>query len=459
MTCEQAANLLADRVDSRQAVQTAPELEAHLATCATCRAAAEALASQERLLVEAFADRRAAAVGLANRVNALVLNEPVRSPAPRPVLRIARALLAAAAGFAIAVLVFRPWNKPVVVSPVPTTQAVAPAAQLSLATGRVFVCPDHSQDWRPLETGGSVGAGVRVRTAPSVRCELKMADGSEVRLNDQTEIRVAGARRIEVAAGQVYSSVVRRDEAFVVHAPSAGATLTALGTGFDVACSASSAVLTVAEGSVQAAASSGQTVVKKGESVSISAGQLADKQAVASLMQATAWVDEILVMKGRDNPELSRRVDDIFAQLGQSKMWYMQAQEVRRLGDHCVVPLTRYIQSDRSKNSDQQAKRRQAADIIGDVATTSSLPELINLLNDPDGEVRYSAARALRRLTGQDLEFAPEEWRDQSFMTCVPPIQRWHAWWEKNKGNFPTANPSAVKPIEVVKSPPGERKG
>jgi hypothetical protein len=177
-------------------------------------------------------------------------------------------------------------------------------------------------------------------------------------------------------------------------------------------------------------------------------------------MRATQWVDEILVMKGRGNPELTRRIDDIFAQLGHEKMWYMNAQEVRRLGDHCVVPLARYIQSDRSKRTvDDRSKRREAARIIGDVATTGSIPELINLLADDDGDVRYAAATALRRLTGNDHGRAPQQWRDQPLMTCTPQIEDWHAWWDKNKRRFPGADPDAVKPVEMVKQGPLQKKG
>jgi len=123
------------------------------------------------------------------------------------------------------------------------------------------------------------------------------------------------------------------------------------------------------------------------------------------------------------------------------------------------VPLTRYIQSDRSqKTGDDRTKRKEAARIVSDVATTASIPELINLLADNDGDVRYAAARALQRLTGQTYGLRPEQWRDQPLLTCAPAVERWHGWWEKNKGMFPGADPDAVKPVEVVKKQP-ELKG
>src|SRR5207248_4974022 len=120
----------------------------------------------------------------------------------------ARPHLAAAAGFALTILITRPWHKPntsPVAAGTTTTSAVKPQpiAQLSLATGAVFVCPANSDQWHALETGGPVEAGAKIRTGPKVRCEFKLTDGSEVRLNSQTEVCLPAPRRVEVAGGQI----------------------------------------------------------------------------------------------------------------------------------------------------------------------------------------------------------------------------------------------------------------
>jgi hypothetical protein len=295
---------------------------------------------------------------------------------------------------------------------------------------------------------------MQVRTGPNVRCEFKLTDGSEVRLNSDTQVTLASPRRVDLSGGQIFSAVYHQPDnaPFVVGAAPAGATLTALGTAFDVSCKPGKATLTVVEGSVQVQGSAGQNVIKGGEALTVTDGRFGDKTQVENLMLATRWVNEILVLKGRDNPELARRIDDIFAQLGQDKMWYLAAEEVRNLGDHCVIPLVRYIQSDRSKiNDGERMKRREAARIVGDVATTWAIPELINLLADGDGEVRYPAARALQRLTGQNLGRAPEQWRDQPLMTCAPTVTQWHTWWQRNQSNYPGVNPQALQPTEIVK--------
>jgi hypothetical protein len=483
VNCEQADNLIGARVDGEISDDDRVHLERHLEACARCRATADAMQGLDVALDRAFVGRRHAAAGVAERVMAEFRatggdGARVIRPASTGWVRWGRPLMAAAAGFVVAVILLRgPWREAatrlnssqasgggrLAVGPATAPQHTPVVGQLALSTGAVFVCPADSTQWRPLASGGDVQAGVRVRTGPKVRCEFRMADGSEVRLNSGTEVTMRSPRRVDVAGGQVFSSVRRRDEsdAFIVMAEPAGATLTAVGTAFDVACAPGSkaATLTVVEGSVKLAARDGQDVIKGGEAIRVDDGRLEDKRQVESLMRATQWVDEILVMKGRDNAELAKRIDDIFAQLGHDKMWYMNAQEVRRLGDHCVVPLTRYIQSDRSQKTEgDRMKRKEAARIVSDVATTASIPELINLLADNDGDVRYAASRALQRLTGQTYGLRPEQWRDQSLLTCAPAVEQWHGWWEKNKGLFPGADPDAVKPVEVVKKQP-ELKG
>jgi ferric-dicitrate binding protein FerR (iron transport regulator) len=472
MRCDEAVNLISSNLDGEIARDDRSGLDEHLSTCPACREIAGELTLQNAQLTRAFAARRRAAGDLAERVIAQLPTSSVVTRR-RSFWSTWSPLLAAAAGFAVALMIFRPWNanraggvNPVnQVINVPSTGTTPKdmVARLALATGRVFVCPSGSDQWRPLETGGQVEPGAAVRTDPKARCEFKMADGSEVRLNSDTQATLHAPRKVEVASGQIFSTVITAktpEDRFVVHAAPAKAELVAMGTAFDVTCSPkeSKATLTVVEGSVKVAAksgsASGEEVLKAGETIDLAGGgAFGDKKQVQNLMQATQWVDEILVMKGRDNQELARRMNHLFAMLGQDKMNYMAEEEIRRLGDHCVVPLTRYIESDLSKGRDRN--RHNAARLVADVATTSSIPELINLLADRDGEVRYHAARALQRLTGDAAQATasarPQEWRDQSLMQCTPMIDQWHAWWDKNKSRYPGADPDAVKPVDVAK--------
>lgn len=461
MDCELAANLTAARID-REALPPADEaaLDAHLAGCAACRDAAQAMRVQDAQLLRAFAPRRDAARRVAERVNARIAAE--RRPSMGGARRIGlTAALAAAAGFALAVFTFRPWEQrgsTIVIQQLPATAPAptAPAppaaasvirptlATLSLATGLVEFKPAGTLDgdpWQPLSTGASIAAGDRVRTGPKVRCEFVMPEGSQVRLNNSTELRFRDTRLLDLSEGQLWSSVASADDPFRVQL--AGATVTALGTQFDIQRSSGQSVLTVVEGSTRVSrAGSGarpgaggadETVVRSGQRLAIdAAGRAGQPEQVHNLVVATRWVHEILLMKGRGNDELAGRVDDLFAQIGEGKMAFMVEDEIRALGDHCVVPLARYIRSDRSRGQDE--KRQAAARILSDVAQPWSAGELIELLDDADGEVRYHAARALDRLTGETMDRTPDDWR-----AGRSTLQDWRQWWEKNKERFPGA--------------------
>ena len=451
MTCEDCLNLLSARLDGELPADDRVQLDAHLSECSACRATADAFVLQDADLRRAFLPRQRAARDLAERV---IAHLPHRRAYRIPWLPV---LLAAAAGFAIAFVLFhRPPNarptQPIVQHQTTTTQpstqpsptSPTPVARLALATGKVMFCCPGDAGWSPMPTGGEVPPGTRVRTGPDVRCEFQTADGSEVRLNADTEVQIQSPRRVEVAGGQVWSSVAKAPQPF--EAQAGGAVFTALGTQFDLRAQAQAAVLTVVEGSVRVRAGSNQDVLNAGQQLEVSAdGRLGDKTAVRDLALATRWVNEILVMKGRDNPEMAKRIDDLFARIGQEKMSIMYEEEIRALGDHCVIPLTKYIQSDRSNGESQ--KRAIAARIVSDVAPPWAIPQLIALLNDREGEVRSAAARGLQRLTGQSLGRSTDQWREDSLYTCQPTINRWQSWWQQNRNRFPGVPPDQQPPV------------
>src|SRR5207237_776898 len=191
---------------------------------------------------------------------------------------------------------------------------------------------------------------------------------------------------------------------------------------------AQSATLTVVEGSTRVKGKGGERVVSSGNQIKITSGTPGEAEAVSSLPVATRWVNELLMMKGRDTEELHKRVDRLLAAIGNEKMSYMYEDEIKALGDHCVLPLTRYVQSPLSANDPR--KRHQAARICSEMAQPWSIPQMIELLSDDDGEVRFYAARALLRLAGNGMGHNPEDWRRQKFAKA---IDDWQEWWQDHK--------------------------
>lgn len=441
MDCELATNLISARLDGQINPADAALLDAHLATCEPCRLTAEALAQQDESLHEAFAPRRAAATAVAGRVMRRIQLEPAASPKPTK----SRAwwlpmALSAAAGFALAVVILAPWKKsppPVVDKTTPTTNGTTPvqppaAATLSVATGAIEVRLPGQSGWTVMPTGGTIPANARVRTADGVRCEFIMADASEVRLNGGTELVFTSPRTFNLVAGQVYTSVRPGPTIFEVALADASISSSAHAQ-FDLLATApDAAVLTVVEGATHFRSRTAEQLVKTGERVKLDRGTLGEKQAVRNLTIATNWVNELLVMKGRDNQELVKRIDQLFAEIGRTKMESMFEEEIKALGDHCVIPLTRYVQSPQGKA--EPYRRNKAMQILADMAQPWSIPDLIPMLDDDSADVRYHAARALRRLAGTDLNITPENWRDRRDRGL---IRKWDEWWATNRHRYP----------------------
>jgi hypothetical protein len=213
-----------------------------------------------------------------------------------------------------------------------------------------------------------------------------------------------------------------------------------LGTEFDIAADAKDATLTVVEGSTRVKGAGGERVVSSGNQIRILAGSPQEAQAVASLPVATRWVNELVMMKGRDTAELRRRVDLLMASIGNEKMMYMYEDEIKALGDHCVLPLTRWVQSPLSAGDPH--KRHQAARILTEMAQPWSIPQMIELLDDRDGEVRFYASRALQRLASQNMGKTPEDWRANKFVNTR---DQWAKWWDEHKDRYP-GNPTSPSP-------------
>ena len=489
MDCEQAANLISARLDGEIAADGADamSLDAHLAGCAACRATAEAVSLQDAALSRAFAARRHAAVTLAERVHRAAAGvcttdlDPAPSHRPAVVYVPAHPRLrtwlpvacgAAAAGFLVAFLLLRfgLWRQLPARTPSRgdiagrLAETPAPVARISLATAGVFVCPSGRQDWEPAAAGQAVAADTLFRTDPPARCELSLPGGGQVRLNGQTEARLSGGRSVELKQGQVWSAVPPDSpplrmtvvEGKPSPADAAGpsgrdlAACTAVaapGAQTDLACTPGGAVLTVVRGAARVSgAGTGEAEVPAGQAVRLANGVPVQRTAVPDPVGATWWLNDLLVLKGRDDPELAARVAALLSQIRSETATRPagappgpREQEVRAQGQLWSTPFACYVLSADSRTD--RDKRLAAARLVADLAPPSAIPDLIPLLGDRDGEVRSHAARALRRLTGQTLGLSPDECVAAPEDAVTRNRQQWQAWWERNQRRYPPHAP------------------
>ncbi len=436
MECGQCCDLLNAFVDGELPLENAALMEGHLENCQNCQLAHRDLVAQDAAIRGAFESRRMVAVALAGRVNEQIR----RSSSHRGWPRWTSLALSAAAGFLLAVGLFRPWQRPtpIIVFPPPTVADQKGKSPLSLVVAKdsVEVLLPGEANWQTRKAGETIDFGCRIRTSFACPCEIQTSDNSEIRLNGNTELAIPSARRVELASGQIMARVAKDPEPFQVSV--AATTITAVGTEFDIFCKPKETTLLVLEGSTSVAGKDSDQFVKSGEFAKIVDGRITTKEHVDPMlmMLTTRWVNEILVMKGRDNPELTRKIDDILAQLGMVKGEYLGEQEIRSLGDRCVLPLTRYLQSPRSLQNDQTGKRFTAARILSDLAQPWSIPDLIQLLGHQDGTVRFHAAKALERLTGVNQGQSADSWRQNSPESMLDARKRWQEWWRGHKDRY-----------------------
>ena len=126
---------------------------------------------------------------------------------------------------------------------------------------------------------------------------------------------------------------------------------------------------------------------------------------------------------------------DLFARIGKTKVSYLLEDEIRSLGDHCVLPLRSYLLSAGSRQ--EPKKRALAARILSDVTQPWFVPEFIDLLMDEDGEIRYYAATGLARLTQRNFGTSAEAWRDDSANERALHHARWRNWWDEKSSDYP----------------------
>jgi ferric-dicitrate binding protein FerR (iron transport regulator) len=479
LDCRQTQDSLGRWLDGELEADVVAALECHLVECDACRRQADQVRRKHEQLQAAFAPRRAAARQVANAVVAALPKEKppsggmVTSSRPTVVRRTVHLLLAAAAGFLVALLLFRPWEQAAVdgrraevndgktngtdANPNSRDFTIRPAAagendiaQLSLATGSVEYAPKAGADFFACPEDATFESGAVLRTPASTRCEVNLEGAVRVRLNETTEMRLAGRRRLELIRGRLWLEVRSASEPYTVKTDKL--TITAENATLDCRADPPQTTVLVLEGSASVQGDRWQEVVAQGEQLTVAGDERKKERPPVDPVVETRWVQNLLILKGADDEELSRRIDRLWAQVGRAKMTHLYESEIRSLGGRCVTPLACYIQSPESQK--EHDRRVAAARLLADVAQVESIPELIELLSDEDGEVRFYAATALKRLTGKDFGRPPEDWQGSPWTTCQPTANQWQSWWQTAKGRYP-----GMKRETTPTRPPPQKKG
>lgn len=465
MTCGEFQAQLQAWLAGETDESAAHALEAHVNDCADCQALLEAdndlVAAEGEQLRAALAEPQAAKRVAAQAIAQLV--PPAAESAhtiPTPIIWSAwlTPLLTLVAGFLLAVFVLPPVEKktdpkqPIIAQPPVVQPTATPVAHLVAATGPIEMFDDKRQDWVAVGLKGvqylACPSDARVRTAPDVRCELQTGDGCVIRLNDQTEVTLRGSSSIELRQGQVWCRSPRETqlEVRVASADTHQKEPWQRSQLPSMVCVGPSCVMTgiqpaggvqvvSAEGEINLRTAAGEERLDPGQVAEISNGTITKPARHVDPLLATRWMQPLLVQRGPNDAELKLRVDTLLAQIGQSKISTLYEQEIRALGEHAVLPLVRYIQSPLAEKD--PARRSAAMELTADLAPVWLIPDLIDLLENPDPYVRRQAAVTLHRLTALDMTLSPDDWRQKPNDDQAKALSEWRAWWAAHRHQYP----------------------
>src|SRR5687767_4454713 len=151
---------------------------------------------------------------------------------------------AIAAGMMVVLLNDWPWRTPVDVPNVPI-------ARLERGVGTVETRLPGARDWRLLDDHEPLVGGTSIRTASGGRAAVRLASGISLRLAENTEVAFAKPPLLELAAGRVYvDNDGRRGDARVEIITSI-ASVTDVGTQFEINLTGEQYRLRVREGRVR----------------------------------------------------------------------------------------------------------------------------------------------------------------------------------------------------------------
>lgn len=464
MGCESALELLSAKLATEIEDPQHRQLAKHLVSCQQCRNAELDWQRDDRQLNRQLGQKRRTTDGLlasvmdqvhqeaaGNDKPAAVLAPTSRGPLPRRSGTLLTAALAAAVGFLLAATIFQSSSgtalpNHLVQRPLPTAEAVPVSrvpqlAKLVAATGPIRCRSSATGDWINVTRANSFLCvpETEISTGPTSRCELLTSAGCVVRLNTNTRLVMESARRVRVLGGQIWCRSETADSFEVV--ADSGHSRSLSGRAVYECPFGSVCVLTLDEPSLTAQAESGRVtlfaddkkhIIAAGQSIQMNQDGRLQSSTTKDAVLASSWMDSLLIQKHPADPELQQRVDALLPKIGQTDASDVYERELRSLGEHCVLPLTRYVQSEQSQTN--RFRRLKAMSVVADVSPTWNVKNLIGLLNDDDAEVRVLAASALQRLTGE-TSGSSAVWREK-------PAQRsgesnaWANWWDNNGDRF-----------------------
>lgn len=309
-------------------------------------------------------------------------------------------------------------------------------AKLGTAIGTVEMRTPADAPYAPMTPGQGVAGGSWIRTAAGAKAIFDGADGTELRVDEGTELQLS-SRRLELVKGR-FQLRVPSGPAFAIktkfspmeiasgwveisfreRAPDDPLRKTVSRTVTQVIC---------LDGVISVGSRRYTQKLTPGYFCELVDSQLNTPDPAPESVLASAWIHELLLARDPRHPEMAQRFQTLVRLLGQTRA--PQAEEVlRALGEKSVPFLAEYLKGPPGPLDAE--RRRRAAGILADAAPPGAAGDLVEILGDPDPEVRARTAGGLERLTGSNLGFDAAYWRGADIEKGR---QAWREWLRKKK--------------------------
>lgn len=360
MNCDVIRGQFSSMIDGELTAQEHDRVEQHLSDCEGCRADLLTLrrldVRLQTLTVPQTLESRIVAA-----VTAEASEPPNRLP---PSFAYRKRIVAAVIGVAAIIGLLAVWLR----SPAHAPGVQAPwVAVVVRSIGNVQVMAPDEDAW--ADVGGAsvpLVSGSRIKTPERGGCELETAEDAQLRLDAHTELVVHSASHMRVLRGQVWCQA----------SPQQSLTLDTPSREGDTS---------IAEVFVCPKATELQVRVDQQQAV-----------VVGTEPASKVWQLPLLALRGSEHSELSTLVETLLANVGHSKMRFMDEAQIRALGPRGAIPLLMYVRDEGSL--EQPAVRQRAMQIAAELADDSAIELLAELADDSDPAIRQQAQATIDRL-------------------------------------------------------------
>ncbi|MEM7454967.1 MAG: hypothetical protein AAF456_11510 [Planctomycetota bacterium] len=291
--------------------------------------------------------------------------------------------------------------------------AIRTFGTIALATGDVEVKP-KDEGWSDWSVQSEVPVEAQLRTGETIGCEIVQQDGASIRIDESSEVTFNGGKNVELNHGRLFVCASDDDTSEPVGF-SCGHNYVEIEGNVDVRRTGDSFEFMAVGESARINAAQRAEVIPPGHVARISAdSEQVEVTPANDPLLATSWMNPFL-QQSTDNAELAERVNQLLAQIGQSKLDHLYEDEIRSLGAPAVDALVAFLRSENPAHQNER-QRIKAAQIVSDLATRQHAMSLVDLLEHVDSDVSLILESGLERITGQTQEpemkvRTPQHWR------------------------------------------------